>query len=127
MSPAVIFAFLTLTPADPPPPPFAPPHVASVAMCSRDVADAFDRLDRALRHMGDEIDETKGKPERKEHMREDLAEAIARAQQAEIASCRPSRVTVVERAVVLDEGASRSLSSSLRREPFDDGRLSMLS
>jgi hypothetical protein len=116
MSPVALLALLSLhTPAEP---------------CPRDVVESFDRLDNALRHLADEIDEGRGKPEHKEHLREDLTDAMVRSQQARAVACREARPTttvVVEpKPAILDDDAARSLAAAVRKEPFDEGRLAVL-
>jgi hypothetical protein len=100
---------------------------APAETCPKDVVESFDRLDNALRHLADEIDESRGRHEERAHLREDLADAMARAQQARSVACRPvTTVVVVPRPAILDDDGARALAAAVRREPFDEGRLAVL-
>ncbi len=103
--------------------------------CPADVVARFDRLDDALRHLGDELEDTHGRRHRRgEHVREDLALAMRRSQEARVEACRAARreVVVAPRPPppppppVLDEGHARELVRAVRKEAFDDSRLSVL-
>ena len=106
--------------------------------CPANVVAAFDQLDDALRHMANDVEGLKRKGERA-HLRDEVATALARSQQARRVACRETRddgpdVIVVQPApqppppvvVILDGPRQRELVTVVRREAFDDGRLGVL-
>lgn len=145
MNTAALLAFLAVTPlhapsaGSPAGPPHRPEHHPErpAAVCDPAVMAAFDDLDDALRHLDDQLAGLKGKRQRREHLRGDLADAVEAAREARRASCRASRpgprVVVVEppppprpAVLVLDDEGHRGLVQAVRREAFDEARLGLL-
>ena len=114
---------------------FTPAHLDGrpTETCPADVVETFDRLDDAMRHLDEELDEMRGRPHERDEARQALVDAVSRAQMARQAACRAARVPVVVAPppparviVVLDDVGERNLVNAVRKEPFDDARLSVL-
>jgi hypothetical protein len=145
MTPAIVVSLLAFSaPAhDGHPGPDRPdrgPDRPTEVVCPTDVVAKFDKLDDALRHLDEQLDDLHGSPRKVQHVHEDLQDVLRQSSVARVEACRAARrndTIVVEqplpppppppsRVIVLLEN-EKTLASAMRKEAFDDNRLAVLS
>jgi hypothetical protein len=135
MNPATLLTLLALSsPASHDDGRYDEPRERPTQTCDASVVEAFNELDDSLRHLDEMISRMHGPAEKKEHLRQDLVDAVRAAQEARVTSCRAaarSPVVVVQppapppppAIVVLSDVDQRSLTNAIRREAWDAQRL----
>ena len=122
MNPASLLTLLALS---------QPAHVDDrpTEICAPSVVESFASVDNAMRQLERNVDDLRGSRHDRERAQRALSKLQEELLQARTAACRAARVVVMPRpaVMILDDNGERSVVREMRREMFDEQRITALS